>query len=144
LAYTSAQPGRTQAINFFSINGSLVFADLPGYGFAKVPLHVKNTWQTLIESYLLHREQLLACFLLLDARRGWMEKDLELRDWLEHHQRPYLVVATKTDKLNQSEMQRGMAAIRGESRGAEPLPFSAVTGRGAREIWQAIKKINPG
>lgn len=139
LAHTSAQPGRTQTINFFSIGGSQVFADLPGYGFAKVPQHVQQSWKALIEAYLLDRENLVLCFLLLDSRRGWMDKDLELKSWLELHERPYLVVATKVDKLNQSEMHRGLAAIRRETGESEPVPFSAATGQGAREIWQAIR-----
>ena len=139
LAKVSSQPGRTQAINFFTISESVTFADLPGYGFAKVPLHVKDSWKSLIEAYLSEREQLVLSFILLDARRGWMDKDLELRDWLVHQDRPFLVVATKIDKLNQSELHRGLAAIRRTNDGAEPVPFSAITGQGAREIWQAIK-----
>jgi GTP-binding protein len=139
LAKVSAQPGRTQAINFFTISESVTFADLPGYGFAKVPLQVKDSWKSLIEAYLAEREQLVLSFILLDARRGWMDKDLELRDWLIHQDRPFLVVATKIDKLKQSELHRGLAAIRRTNDGVESVPFSAITGQGAREIWQAIK-----
>lgn len=141
LAKVSAQPGRTQAVNFFTISESITFADLPGYGFAKVPIHVQQSWKSLVEAYLVQREQLVLSFILLDGRRGWMEKDLELRDWLRHQGRAYLVVATKVDKLNQSELHRGLAAIRRECDGSEPVPFSAVTGQGAREIWQAIKTL---
>jgi GTP-binding protein len=140
LAFTSSQPGRTQSINFFRIGGEILFADLPGYGFAKVPLEIKNAWQTMVETYLLRRETLGLCILLLDGRRGWMEHDRALREWLEHHQKSYLVVATKVDKLNQSELHHGLAAIRKEMPGGELVPFSAITGQGAREIWQAIKK----
>ncbi len=139
LAKVSAQPGRTQAVNFFTISESVTFADLPGYGFAKVPIHVQQSWKSLIEAYLVHREQLVLSFILLDARRGWMDKDLELRDWLLHQNRPFLVIATKIDKLNHSELQRGLAAIRRTNDGLEPVPFSAITGQGAREIWQAIQ-----
>lgn len=140
LAFTSSQPGRTQSINFFRIGGEIIFADLPGYGFAKVPLEIKNAWQAMIETYLLRRETLDLCVLLLDGRRGWMEHDRVLREWLDHHQKRYLVVATKIDKLNQSELHHGLAAIRKELSGAELVPFSAVSGQGSREIWQAIKK----
>ncbi|MBZ2176572.1 MAG: ribosome biogenesis GTP-binding protein YihA/YsxC [Acidobacteriota bacterium] len=139
LAFTSSQPGRTQSINFFRIGGEFLFADLPGYGFAKVPLEIKNAWQAMVETYLLRRETLGLCVLLLDSRRGWMEHDRNLREWLDHHQKRYLVVATKTDKLNQSELHHGLAAIRKEIPGGALVPFSAVTGQGAREIWQAIK-----
>jgi len=140
LAYTSANPGCTQLINFFRVEDQLNLVDLPGYGYARVPLEVKARWQSLIESYLLNRKTLRLAVVLLDSRRGWMEKDLELKNWLEFHNRPYLVVATKVDKLNQKEEFRGLAAIRKEIANGQLLPFSAVTGRGAREIWQAIWK----
>ena len=137
LAFTSSTPGRTQTINFYRINGSLYFVDLPGYGYARVPKEQARQWRNLIESYLLTRETLDLSFLILDARRGWMEMDLELKRWLEMNNRRYQVIATKTDKLkNQSEQRQGLAQIRKEY--AEPLLFSAPTGRGAREIWQAI------
>jgi len=87
---------------------------------------------------LLERRTLALSFLLLDSRRGWMETDLELKRWLEFHGKPYTVIATKIDKLNRREEQRNLAAIREQLGGREPLPFSAVTGRGVREIWQAI------
>src|ERR1700738_4437230 len=77
LAFTSARPGCTQQINFFRIGGAFVFADLPGYGFAKVPQQIKADWKKLVDSYLVGREPLKLCIVLLDARRGWMEKDLE-------------------------------------------------------------------
>jgi len=136
LAFTSNTPGRTQTINFYRIDGNSYFVDLPGYGYARVPTQFTNAWKVLIEEYLENRETLKLSCLVLDTRRGWMEKDLDLKRWLDHHGRPYLVIATKVDKLNQSELERGLRAIRKE--GAEPLPFSAVTGRGVREIWQAI------
>jgi GTP-binding protein len=138
LAFTSSTPGRTQTINFYRIDGAYYFVDLPGYGYARVPKSVTGGWQELIEAYLLARETLGLSFVILDARRGWMDRDLELKRWLEFHNRRYLVIATKMDKLKRSEEERGLAAIRKE--GAEPLPFSAETGRGVREIWQAISK----
>ena len=136
LAFTSNTPGRTQTINFYRIDGAYYFVDLPGYGYAKVPLRVAGEWKVLIEEYLLNRETLKLSCLILDARRGWMDKDLELKRWLDLQGRRYLVIATKIDKLNQSEQERGLRSIRAE--GVEPLLFSAVTGRGVREIWQAI------
>jgi GTP-binding protein len=136
MAFTSSTPGRTQTINFYRIDGKTYFVDLPGYGYARVPRDIASEWKRLIESYLTDRKPLRLCILILDARRGWMEKDLELRQWLEFHNRRFLVIATKMDKLNQSETERGLRAIRKE--GVEPLAFSAMTGRGVREIWQAI------
>jgi GTP-binding protein len=141
LAFTSSTPGRTQTINFYRIEGKLYFVDLPGYGYAHVPRERTREWKRLIEKYLLDRETLELSFLILDARRGWMENDLELKRWLEVHERQFLVIATKLDKLkSQSEQQRGLAALRKEN--IEPLLFSAATGRGVREIWQAISKTH--
>jgi GTP-binding protein len=138
LAFTSNTPGRTQTINFYRVDESMFFVDLPGYGYARVPVSFTQQWKILIESYLNDRETLKLSCLILDTRRGWMEKDLDLKQWLDHHGRPYLVIATKTDKLNQSELELGLRAIRKE--GVEPMPFSALSGRGVREIWQAIAK----
>jgi len=139
LAFTSNTPGRTQAINFYRIEGNQYFVDLPGYGYAKVPVAAKNEWAKLIDQYLRERDTLRLSFLILDARRGWMEKDLDLKAWLEDRGLPYIVVASKIDKLSKTEQQKVLTAIRQH---AEPLPFSAVTGRGVREIWQAITKTH--
>ena len=143
LAFTSAKPGCTQLVNFYRVNGQFHFVDLPGYGYARVPKDITAQWKQLIEQYLLHRRSLELCFVILDARRGWMDKDLELRQWLEFHNRRYQVIATKTDKLRtQKEQRRQEAAIRSQSDpDSEPLPFSAIQCRGVREIWQAIQKI---
>jgi GTP-binding protein len=141
LAFTSNTPGRTQTINFYLIDEQMYFVDLPGYGYARVPVKFTGQWKVLIEEYLENRENLKLSCLILDARRGWMEKDLDLKRWLEHYGRPYLVIATKTDKLNQSELEHGLRAIRKE--GVDPMPFSALSGRGVREIWQAIAKTLP-
>jgi GTP-binding protein len=144
LAFTSSTPGRTQTINFYRIHDvsgirqAFYFVDFPGYGYARVPALQAREWKKLIEHYLEHREFLRSSCLILDTRRGWIPKDLDLKRWLEDRGRKYMVVATKTDKLNRTELERGLRAIREE--GVEPLPFSALTGRGVREIWQAIAK----
>ena len=141
LAFTSSRPGRTQAANFFELDEGYRFVDLPGYGFAKVPRKITREWKELIESYLLGRAALRLAVIVLDARRGWMKKDLELKRWLEVHGRPYVVAATKTDKLkSQRERHQSLSALRNGYSG-EVLECSAVTGRGVREIWQAISKI---
>ncbi len=140
LAFTSGTPGRTQTINFYRVDGRFFFVDLPGYGYARVPRGITDSWKTLINRYLTERPQLELAFLILDARRGWMDKDLELKEWLEHQQLRYLVIVTKMDKLNQTEQRRTLERIARES--PDPIPFSAVTGRGVREIWQAISKTH--
>jgi len=129
LAFTSNTPGRTQTINFYRIDGAFYFVDLPGYGYARAPLRVTLEWKKLIEHYLESRGTLRLSCLVLDSRRGWMENDLLLKRWLEDKGSEYLVIATKIDKLNQSEQEHGLRKIR-----------QATTGRGAREIWQAITK----
>src|SRR5215472_12847867 len=99
LAHTSSRPGCTQWINFYQVDGGFRFVDLPGYGFSKLPQQKSREWKGLIECYLTHRQALRLAVLLVDARRGWMRTDLELREWLEAHQRSYVVVVTKIDKL---------------------------------------------
>jgi len=145
LAHTSNTPGRTQTINFYRVTsgaadslGSCYFVDFPGYGYAKVSRSETEGWKKLIESYLFNRAMLQLSLVILDARRGWMPPDLELKQWLEAHHQAYLVIATKMDKLNQSDAHRNLTVIR--KSGADPLACSAVTGRGVREIWQAIAK----
>ena len=147
LAHTSNTPGRTQTINFYRITsgattgtGACYFVDLPGYGYSKVSRQQSDAWKLLLENYLLNRATLQLALVVLDARRGWMPRDLEWKHWLEANHRAYLVVATKMDKLNQSDAQRTLSAIRKEN--TEPLACSAITGRGVREIWQAITKTH--
>jgi GTP-binding protein len=141
LAFTSARPGRTQMINFFCVQQGIRFVDLPGYGYAKVPPEEKAKWRKLIEAYLLERRSLEICFLLLDARRGWMDMDLELKRWLEFHNRRFQVICTKVDKLSRNQQISGLARIRKEVPDQDPVLFSALDGRGVREIWQIISKI---
>ncbi len=140
LAYASSTPGRTQAVNFFRIDGRMMFVDLPGYGYAKAPKAVSREWQKVIEAYLLNRKRLALGVLLLDSRRGWMESDLELKGWMEFHGRPYMVVATKVDKLNQKERSQSQRAIRERYPEGELIWFSAVSGQGVKELWQTIWK----
>jgi len=144
LARTSSKPGCTQVVNFYRVDGGVRLVDLPGYGYARAPARRQQSWGRLAESYLLARPNLVLSFLLLDARRGWMEKDLELKRWLEFHQQRYLVIATKIDKLKSQQLQRALVAIRQQLSDSDPVAFSALTGQGVREIWQAIRKTrNP-
>ncbi|MBI3469776.1 MAG: YihA family ribosome biogenesis GTP-binding protein [Candidatus Solibacter usitatus] len=139
VAFTSSEPGRTRTINFYRVEGSLYLVDLPGYGYAKGSQEEIRGWKALVEDFLRERQTLRLSIVVLDARRGWKDMDLDLKRWLEFHHRPYLVVATKVDQWkNQSERHRALSAFRKE--GVEPLWFSAVTGRGVRELWQAIRK----
>lgn len=142
LAFTSSRPGCTRLLNFYRVSASgarpFRLVDLPGYGYAQGPVEDKAAWGVLIEQYLSSRESLALSVILLDARRGWMDPDRQLKAWLESNNRPYIVAVTKIDKLNQKEYQRSLKAIALEMDGAQPVPVSAVDGRGVRELWQTI------
>jgi GTP-binding protein len=144
LARTSSTPGRTQQINFFGVDGRLVFVDLPGYGYARVSHAARAAWRPLVESYLRTRDALTGVVLLVDARRGLEEEERQLIEFLAVIGRPVLVVATKIDKLNRRERDAALAAFRRSLPGASGsadvalVPFSATTGEGLDEVWSAI------
>lgn len=143
LVRTSKTPGKTQMINFFKINDALVFADLPGYGYAKVPLAVKKSWKNMIESYILNRKTLTAVIFIVDIRREPMELDLVLKDWLEANEIEYILAATKADKISQSEQSRQLGKINDgflKDSPGEALAYSSKTGRGRKELWRWILK----
>ncbi len=143
LARTSAEPGRTQSINFFRVNESCYFVDLPGYGFAKVPLDVRAAWKPLVESFLeRRRSRIRLAFLVVDARRGSMDLDRTMRDWFDDRGIPYLVAATKADKLSVSERAgavRALAPVVGRGSVCEqPVLVSVRTGLGVQELWRHL------
>ena len=140
LAHTSSTPGRTQSINFFQVGEKWVFADMPGYGYARVPKAITSTWKGLIESYLRDRQALELSFILLDARRGWMDMDLDLRHWLEGQGRRYAVIATKFDKLRTQQERNACVTRLRQGSEVDVISFSAITGQGVRESWQTISK----
>ena len=141
LVKTSQTPGKTQEINFFKINNDFIFADLPGYGFAKVPQSVRKRWGKMIEDYLLKRETLLAVIFIIDLRRRPSQLDLSLQRWLEAHGVEYLLVGTKVDKLSQSEIKKQKDKLNvayfdgGEG---ELLVYSSKSSRGRKELWSEI------
>jgi GTP-binding protein len=141
LARVSAAPGRTRLVNFFKVGDELIFADLPGYGFARVPESLRRSWDALAGEYLAGRSSLALCLFLVDARHEPSQGDETLRRYLEHHGLPYLLVATKADKLGRDALQRRRRALReGLGRGArDVLPASARTGDGIDELWRAIR-----
>ena len=159
LAKVSAQPGRTQMINLFLVNDSVYFADLPGYGYAKVPMKVKDEWGKQLEDYLAHEPRLAGVVAIFDLRRDLGPLDIQLLDWLNALGRPVLPVLTKCDKLKKNErirqVQRWVAALEPYSP-LKPIVFSAEdhTGKGellvaldglvdaARARWQAEKLDN--
>jgi GTP-binding protein len=140
LARTSSTPGRTQLINFFRVNGQFTFVDLPGYGYAKVPEHVRLKWGPMVENYLANREELVLSILVTDARHAPTANDIQLKSWLEHHEVPFVVVLTKTDRLSNNQLRTSLRdAAASLHMGTEALfPYSSVTGRGADRLWRAI------
>lgn len=144
LAKTSNTPGRTQLINYFSINSAVSFVDLPGYGFAKVSKAMKKDWGDMIEAYLRERKNLVLVILILDIRRDPSADDLSLRDWLTQYGLPYMYVLTKADKLsnNQAIARRRVIEQRLQlSGGTQTILFSAKTQKGKGEIWQVIDDL---
>lgn len=137
LARVSKTPGRTQQLNFFLLNDALVFVDLPGYGFARVPLSVKAEWQKLVESYLADDRPLQAVVVIVDLRRGVEADDQQLLDFLDAQGIPAILVATKADKLNRSEQTKHIAALRCAA-SLEPCVISSHTGAGIDRLWAAI------
>ena len=138
LARTSSTPGRTQALNFFLINEKFRFVDLPGYGYARAPKSVKEQWSAAATDYLARREQLVLSVHLIDARHEPTAKDLQLHEWLTHHQKPHVIVATKSDKLSNNELRRNITRAKQVLGTSDVLQYSSVTGRGHDEVWRAI------
>ena len=143
LVKTSSTPGRTQTINFFLINEKFSFADLPGYGYAKVPLAVKKTWGPMVQSYLETREGLQAVVVILDIRRLPNQADHDLFAWLAHFDMPQILVLNKADKLKRGKQAVQRARI-AEALSLEPeglFLFSAVTGAGKQRVWKAVEAL---
>jgi GTP-binding protein len=140
LVKTSARPGKTQSLNFFSVDDSLYLVDLPGYGYAKVPKKMKDAWQRLITGYLETRESLKCVIVIIDLRHALKVIDRQLVDWLRSSGVPYLPVYTKIDKLSANGRQKNAAALDaglGVSKDQRVL-FSAKTGEGREKILQVL------
>ncbi len=140
LVKTSATPGRTQLINFFDINQSLTFVDLPGYGYARVPAAVRKKWGPMIETYLSTRQTLKGVVIIMDIRRLPREEEQDLIHWLAHYSIASILVLTKTDKLSKTKLIKQQAAIvRALALEKEDaILFSAKTRRGRDLVWDAI------
>lgn len=144
LARVSKTPGRTQQINFFLIDERLVFVDLPGYGFARVPLAVKEKWKGLVESYLVGRAALHGVVVLVDLRRGIEKDDLLLLDFLQANEIAALVVCTKSDKLGRGPLRERLRAVAAEAsaHGAvATVACSAESGEGTDLLWRELTRL---
>lgn len=144
LARTSSQPGKTQTINFYNINGELYLVDLPGYGYAKVPESEKKKWGKMIENYLHKSSQLRGVFLLIDIRHDPSENDRLMYDWILHQGYEPVIVCTKLDKIKRAQKDKQLKAVREGLRvrpGTKLFPFSAETKQGREEIWEEMERL---
>lgn len=144
LARTSAQPGKTQTINFYNINQELYFVDLPGYGYAKVSREEKEKWGKMVEKYLRQSNVLRAVFLLIDIRHDPSANGKLMYDWICANGFQPIVIATKADKINRSQLQKQVKAVRqglGVDKETAVIPFSAQTRQGRDEIYEMIDRI---
>jgi GTP-binding protein len=145
-AKVSSTPGRTRAINFFEVSGErrapkLIFADLPGYGYAKISKSISAEWPGFIEPYLATRKTLALCICIVDANVPVRTNDRQLLDWLRSVDRELLVVATKVDRLSGNERTRRLAVLKRELESDEILPVSAKSGYGIQELWRRIGEV---
>ncbi len=139
LARTSNTPGRTQSINFFLVNERFYFADLPGYGYAKVSKTMRADWGKMAEQYLSDRQELKLSIQLVDSRHTPTELDRQLHDWLTFGQKPYIIVATKCDKLSNNELKKNLTVIEEALPGSRIIAFSSQTGKGRDSVWAEIE-----
>ncbi len=147
IAKTSNTPGRTQTINFFQVRRpgkpqpDFVFADLPGYGYARVPKEVTSQWAKFINPYLEQRESLALCLALVDVTIPPQELDLRLLDWLRHVDRNFVLVATKADRISGNQLRTSLQKLSEQLQvlSRQIIPFSAKTRLGYNELWAAIK-----
>lgn len=144
LARTSSQPGKTQTINFYNINKEIYFVDLPGYGYAKVSEEEKKRWGEMIENYLCESEMLRVIFLLIDIRHKPSENDKQMYDWIEYMGFDPVIIATKSDKLKRSQIDKHIKQVReglGASSDTIIVPFSSVTKAGRDTILDFCDQI---
>ena len=144
LARTSSQPGKTQTINYYNINDSLYFVDLPGYGYAKTSAHVREQWGRMIENYLHKSRQLKQVFLLVDIRHEPAENDRIMYRWICENGYEPVIIATKLDKINRSQVQKQLKLIRiglEAKEGTVIIPFSAQTKQGREEIYEILDRV---
>ena len=141
-ARISAQPGKTQTINFYNINEEFYYVDLPGYGYARVSEEIKEKWGKMIERYLHQSKQLRVVFLLIDIRHDPSANDKQMYDWIVHQGFEPVIIATKLDKIKRSQVQKQLKAIRTSlNTKATIIPFSAETKHGREKIWDFLENI---
>lgn len=144
LARTSAQPGKTQTINFYNINDAMYLVDLPGYGYAKVSQSEKEKWGKMIERYLHTSKNLKAVFLLIDIRHEPSANDVMMYEWILNKGFEPIIIATKADKIKRSQLHKHLKMVKDGLKlrpGGKILPYSALTKQGREEIWTLIDEL---
>lgn len=141
-ARTSSEPGKTQTINFYNVNDKVYLVDLPGYGYAKTSMETREKWGKMIERYLHTSGQLKQVFLLVDIRHKPSENDVNMYDWIKYQGYTPIIIATKLDKINRSQIAKQVKLVR-DTLGMEKeeilIPFSAETKQGVEELWGVIE-----
>jgi GTP-binding protein len=146
LARTSSTPGRTRSINFFEVRWpgkpqpEVIFADLPGYGYAKLSREISGEWPKFIDPYLNHRPTLALCVALVDANVPPQDSDRQLLDFLNASGREFLLIATKSDRLSNNQLRNALKGLEEAYPTAPVIPFSAKTGIGRDEVWKKIRQ----
>ncbi len=144
LARTSAEPGKTQTLNFYNINDEIYLVDLPGYGFAKTSKAERERWGQMIENYLTSSEMLRCVFLLIDIRHEPTVNDKQMYEWLDFLGIQTIVICTKADKIKKSQLDKQLAMIRRELGADEELimlPYSSETKMGREEVWDFMDQV---
>ena len=141
LAKTSNTPGKTRLINFFQFSDEFMFADLPGYGYAKVSKEAQNRWQKYLEEYLLNRKQICSLIQLIDGRHDIQKNDYQMREWVQVYNLPIFTVVTKIDYVPKSKIFTVIKNVEKQFGGAV-LPFSAVDNRYNENIFEYLKNIS--
>jgi GTP-binding protein len=142
MARISSKPGKTQTLNFYKIEETLYYVDVPGYGFAKVSKTEREAWGKMIETYITSREQLRAVVLIVDLRHAPTNDDVMMYDFLKHHELPCIVIATKADKIPKGKWQKHLKVTRetlNMDKEDDLIMFSSETGLGKDKAWDAIK-----
>jgi GTP-binding protein len=146
LARTSSTPGRTRSINFFEVRWpgkpqpEVIFADLPGYGYARLSREISEEWPKFIDPYLNHRPTLALCVALVDANVPPQDSDRQLLDFLNASGREFLLIATKSDRLSNNQLRNALKGLEEAYPTAPVIPFSAKTGIGRDEVWKKIRQ----
>jgi GTP-binding protein len=142
LVRTSKTPGQTRKLNFFLIDERVIFVDLPGYGFAKVPPEMKRSWGPMVEGYVKGRKELAGAVLVVDVRRGLAESDMVMMSFLRSHQVPIIIGATKADKLPRGQLLQEARRVRAEVGVDVPVIIcSAHNNMGKNELWKELKTL---